>query len=145
MTKTIKTTHRGAVRFKSTVRCTCADPVRDYLDELRRYPLLSVEEEASIARQLQDIRRRLRRVLLRNHYMLTVATNILRGVSIGESRADRILETTVFDQRNTAKSPPACRKRSGGSSDSWRATVSMPSDWLSSEHRPLHGSHSRFA
>ena len=98
MTKAIKMPHRGAVRFKSTVRCTCADPVRDYLDQLRRYPLLSVEEEAAIARQLQDIRRRLRRALLRNHYMLTVASDILRRVSIGELRADRILETTVFDQ-----------------------------------------------
>jgi RNA polymerase primary sigma factor len=97
MTKTIKTDRRAVARFKSTVRCTCADPVREYLDQLRTYPLLSVEEEVSIARQLQDIRRRLRRVLLRNHYMLAGATDILRGVTLGEARADRILETTVFD------------------------------------------------
>ncbi|HEV3024822.1 MAG TPA: sigma-70 factor domain-containing protein, partial [Pirellulales bacterium] len=96
MTKLLNTARRRAfVRFGSTAGCT--DPVRDYLDELRRYPLLSPEEETAIARQLQGIRRRLRRLLLGNHYMLSGAADLLRSVVQGRARADRVLETTVFD------------------------------------------------
>jgi RNA polymerase primary sigma factor len=98
MTKLFKTARRRAfVRFDAADRGTCADPVRDYFDQLRRYPLLSVEEETAIARGLQEVRRRLRRALLANHHMLLGATDVLRGVIQGRSRADRVLETTVFD------------------------------------------------
>jgi RNA polymerase primary sigma factor len=96
MTKLLKTTRRSISRVDAA-RGTCADPLRDYFDQLRKYPLLSAEEETAIARQLQDVRRRLRRALLSNHYMLLGATELLRDVSQGRSRADRILETTVFD------------------------------------------------
>lgn len=75
-----------------------ADPLREYLTALRGYPLLSAEEEATIARELQDVRRRLRRVLLSNPFMLAGAVNVLRDVEHGRQRADRALETTVFDR-----------------------------------------------
>ncbi|HVX10766.1 MAG TPA: sigma-70 family RNA polymerase sigma factor [Pirellulales bacterium] len=74
------------------------DPLRDYLEQLRHYPILSVEEESAIARQMQVARRRLRRLVLANPYMLAAATDILSSVCRGQLRADRTLETTVFDQ-----------------------------------------------
>ncbi|HWB10857.1 MAG TPA: sigma-70 family RNA polymerase sigma factor [Pirellulales bacterium] len=97
MTKLLKTKRRRSITRFDAARGTRADPLRDYFDQLRRYPLLSAEEETAIARQLQDVRRRLRRALLGNHYMVLGATDLLRDVSQGRSRADRVLETTVFD------------------------------------------------
>ena len=75
------------------------DPLREYLHVLRGYPLLSAEDEAVIARELHDVRRRLRRVLLSNPYMLSGALEVLRDVQHGRRRADRALETTVFDRK----------------------------------------------
>jgi RNA polymerase primary sigma factor len=97
MTKLLRSTRPTTRRIDAAGGRPSVDPVRDYLDQLHQYPLLSADEESSIACQLQDVRRRLRRVLLRNHYMLMAATEILRGVMQGRSRADRVLETTVFD------------------------------------------------
>ncbi|HET6883972.1 MAG TPA: sigma-70 family RNA polymerase sigma factor [Pirellulales bacterium] len=79
--------------------CVCADPLRDYLEKLRDYPILSADEETAIAEQLRDVRRRLRRILLENPYMLAGAVDILNQVCQGQLRADRTLETTVFDQQ----------------------------------------------
>ncbi|HQU41408.1 MAG TPA: RNA polymerase sigma factor RpoD/SigA [Pirellulales bacterium] len=99
MTKTMKTKRRR--RSPAKPKATgglCADPLREYLSQLRCCPLLSAEEEAKIARELQLARRRLRRVLLSNHYMLLGAVDVLRDVQRGRQRADRVLETTVFDR-----------------------------------------------
>ena len=101
MTKTTKNARAGgrsSARRDKAGSCLCADPVRRYLDQLHDYPILSADEEGAIARQLLELRRRLRRVLLASPYMLAVATEILRKVCQGQLRADRTLETTVFDQ-----------------------------------------------
>jgi len=100
MTKTLNTTRarRSSVRIDKTGSCTCTDPVHEYLEQLRHYPILTAEEEAALARQLQEVRRRLRRIVLTSPYMLAGATQILQNVCQGQLRADRTLETTVFDQ-----------------------------------------------
>jgi RNA polymerase primary sigma factor len=100
MTKTLKMPrgNRSSARIDKAGTGAVGDPVREYLEQLRDYPILSAEEEAAIARQLQDVRRRLRRVVLANPYMLAGALETLRSVCQGQLRADRTLETTVFDQ-----------------------------------------------
>jgi RNA polymerase primary sigma factor len=70
--------------------------VHQYLDQLSQYPLLSADEEATIACQLQFVRRRLKRVLLSNHYMLAGAVEILGEICEGRRRADRVLEISLF-------------------------------------------------
>ncbi|MGH7134242.1 MAG: sigma-70 factor domain-containing protein, partial [Pirellulales bacterium] len=98
-TSTDKTlTRRRTARYAvQAARPTRVDPLRDYLEQLRNYPILSQEEETALARQLQDTRRRMRRMLLANPYMLAGTTEILSQVCQGQLRADRTLETTVFD------------------------------------------------
>lgn len=100
MTNLRKTSNRrrSMSGAKQTNRCTYSDPVGQYLDQINEFAILSADEETTIARQLQGVRRRLRRVVLRNHYMLTGVAEALRQVHQGQSRADWVLDCTRFDR-----------------------------------------------
>lgn len=98
--KTLATKHRqrSSSQREKTATCASVDPLRDYLEQLRQFPILTAEDEAALALQLQKTRQRLRRLLLASPYMLAGGLEILNDVCQGKSRADRVLETTVFDQ-----------------------------------------------
>jgi len=73
------------------------DPVQTYLEELGKFPLLSLEEERALARELDVTRRRLGREMLATDFMLRGAADLLGRVCEGRLRLDRTLHVAVND------------------------------------------------
>ena len=76
------------------------DPVRLYLLQMGGIPLLSRETEVSNAKQIELWRRRFRRTLLGNEFVLAAAVRLLEKVRDGAVRLDRTIEVSVT---NTAE------------------------------------------
>ena len=73
------------------------DPVQTYLEELGKFPLLSLDEERALARELDVTRRRLGREMLATDFMLRGAADLLGRVCEGRLRLDRTLHVAVND------------------------------------------------
>jgi RNA polymerase primary sigma factor len=71
------------------------DPVRLYLLQMGGIPLLNRETEVSSAREIERWRRRFRRTLLANDYVLSGAVQLLQRVHGGTLRLDRTIEVSV--------------------------------------------------
>ena len=71
------------------------DPVRMYLMQMGATPLLSRKEEVSSAVKIENTRRRFRRTLLANDFILQGAVSALEKVRDGELRLDRTVEVSV--------------------------------------------------
>ena len=78
-------------------RLAVRDPVQAYLDELGQFPLLSLDEERRLAKELNVTRRRLGREMLATDFMLRGATELLGRVCEGRLRLDRTLHVAVDD------------------------------------------------
>jgi len=81
-----------------TVRRTTAvidDPIRLYLLQMGGIPLLSRETEVAHAREIETWRRRFRRTLLANDFVLAGAVQLLERVQAGTLRLDRTIEVSV--------------------------------------------------
>jgi len=76
------------------------DPVRMYLMQMGRIPLLSREEEVRIAKDIEAARTRYRDSMLATDYMLQGAVSALEKVHAGQLRLDRTIEVSVA---NTAE------------------------------------------
>jgi RNA polymerase primary sigma factor len=76
------------------------DPVRLYLLQMGGIPLLTRETEVSSAREIERWRRKFRRTLLANDYVLAGAVQLLQRVQAGTLRLDRTIEVSVT---NTAE------------------------------------------
>ncbi len=76
------------------------DPVRLYLLQMGGMPLLSRETEVSSARRIEQWRRKFRRTLLANDFVLAGALQLLERVQAGTIRLDRTIEVSVT---NTAE------------------------------------------
>ena len=76
------------------------DPVRLYLLQMGGMPLLSRETEVSSARRIEKWRRKFRRTLLANDFVLAGALQLLERVQAGTIRLDRTIEVSVT---NTAE------------------------------------------
>jgi RNA polymerase primary sigma factor len=76
------------------------DPVRLYLLQMGGMPLLSRETEVSSARRIEQWRRKFRRTLLANDFVLAGAVQLLERVRAGTIRLDRTIEVSVT---NTAE------------------------------------------
>ena len=74
------------------------DPVRLYLDQIARVPLLSREKEISLARTIEQSRRRFRRGLLESGTALRAAVELLRRVHEGSLTFDRTVQVAVSDE-----------------------------------------------
>lgn len=83
------------------------DPVRMYLMQMGKIPLLSREEEISIAKDIDQTRIPYRNALLSSGYMLQHAYNILQGVHAGTLRLDWYINVSVT---NKAKKEQAMMK-----------------------------------
>ncbi|MFM9058322.1 MAG: RNA polymerase sigma factor RpoD/SigA [Planctomycetaceae bacterium] len=75
------------------------DPVRLYLAQMGGMPLLTREGEVAHSRQIEHWRRRFRRTLLANDFVLAGAVALLEKVQAGTVRLDRTIEVSVTNTR----------------------------------------------
>jgi RNA polymerase primary sigma factor len=74
------------------------DPVRMYLTQMGEIPLLSRQEEVTLARQIEITRARFRRKVLECDYVMQSAFKVLRRVHEGDLPFDRTVQVSVTDQ-----------------------------------------------
>ena len=75
------------------------DPIRLYLLQMGGIPLLNRETEVAHAREIETWRRRFRRTLLANDFVLSGAVQLLERVQAGTLRLDRTIEVSVTNTR----------------------------------------------
>jgi RNA polymerase primary sigma factor len=73
------------------------DPVRMYLTQMGEIPLLTREQEISLAKKIEITRKRFRRELLTCDFALRTAIEILTKVHIGELPFDRTIKVSVTE------------------------------------------------
>jgi len=73
------------------------DPVRMYLTQMGEIPLLTRQEEISLARRIEITRQQFRSKLLECDYVIQVAVKVLRRVYDGELPFDRTVQVSVTD------------------------------------------------
>jgi len=74
------------------------DPVRMYLTQMGEIPLLTRQEEISLAKRIEVTRARFRSKLLQCDYVAQIAVKILKRVHAGELPFDRTVQVSVTDQ-----------------------------------------------
>lgn len=74
------------------------DPIRMYLSQMAEIPLLSREEEISLAKKIEITRKRFRRALLSCHYAMRATTETLKKVHRGELPFDRTIKVSLTER-----------------------------------------------
>jgi RNA polymerase primary sigma factor len=74
------------------------DPVRMYLTQMGEIPLLSRQQEVTLARQIELTRTRFRHRVLECDYVMQTAVKVLRRVHEGELPFDRTVQVSVTEQ-----------------------------------------------
>ena len=73
------------------------DPVRMYLTQMGEIPLLTREQEISLAKKIEITRKRFRRQLLESDYAMKQAVDILTKVFHGDLPFDRTIKVSVTE------------------------------------------------
>jgi len=73
------------------------DPVRMYLTQMGEIPLLTREQEISLAKKIEVTRKRFRRKVLECDYALRAAVTVLQQVHRGELPFDRTIKVSVTE------------------------------------------------
>jgi RNA polymerase primary sigma factor len=73
------------------------DPIRMYLSQMAKIPLLSREQEISLAKKIEITRKRFRRNLLSCHYALAGTVKTLHRVHDGELPFDRTIKVSLTE------------------------------------------------
>lgn len=97
----------GVNRQHAAVWATMDDPVRMYLMQMGRIPLLNRTEEIEAAKQIEQTRTLYRHSMLATDFALEGAIAILEQVRDGELRLDRTVEVSVT---NTAEKKRTLRR-----------------------------------
>jgi RNA polymerase primary sigma factor len=74
------------------------DPIRMYLAQMCRIPLLSRDEEISLAKKIEITRKRFRRNILRSFFALENTVAILERVQSGELPFDRTIKVSLTER-----------------------------------------------
>jgi RNA polymerase primary sigma factor len=74
------------------------DPVRMYLTQMGEIPLLTRQEEITLAKRIEVTRARFRSRLLECDYVIQLAVKVLRRVHAGELPFDRTVQVSVTDR-----------------------------------------------
>ena len=74
------------------------DPVRMYLTQMGEIPLLTRQQEISLAKAIERSRSRFRRKVLECDYVIQTAFKVLRRVHDGELPFDRTVQVSVTDR-----------------------------------------------
>jgi RNA polymerase primary sigma factor len=74
------------------------DPVRMYLTQMGEIPLLTRQEEVTLAKQIERTRARFRRKVLECDFVMQTAVKVLRRVHDGDLPFDRTVQVSVTDQ-----------------------------------------------
>jgi RNA polymerase primary sigma factor len=91
---------RSAPAAKRRSTAVINDPIRLYLLQMGGIPLLTRETEVASARKIEHWRRKFRRTLLANDFVLAGAVQLLQRLRAGTLRLDRTIEVSVT---NTAE------------------------------------------
>jgi len=70
------------------------DPVRMYLTQMGEIPLLTREQEISLAKKIEITRKALRRAVLDNHLAQEMAAQMMSRIARGETPVDRVLRVS---------------------------------------------------
>ena len=74
------------------------DPIRLYLSQMCEIPLLSREQEISLAKKIEITRRKFRRAVLGNDFALRQTVEILRKVAAGILPFDRTIKVSLTER-----------------------------------------------
>ncbi|MDE0734886.1 MAG: sigma-70 family RNA polymerase sigma factor [Pirellulaceae bacterium] len=74
------------------------DPIRLYLSQMAQIPLLTREEEVSLAKKIEVCRRRFRRSVLGCEYAMRVTVETLRRVYQGDLPFDRTIKVSLTER-----------------------------------------------
>ncbi|MBX3432433.1 MAG: sigma-70 family RNA polymerase sigma factor [Pirellulales bacterium] len=74
------------------------DPIRMYLSQMCRIPLLSRDEEISLAKKIELCRKRFRRNVLRSFFALEKTVEVLERVHAGELPFDRTIKVSLTER-----------------------------------------------
>lgn len=88
----------NTLNFNEKLPKSSDDPIRMYLSQMAVIPLLTRDEEITLAKRIEIARKRFRRLLLSNEYALRATTETLKRVQRGELPFDRTVKVSLTER-----------------------------------------------